>query len=104
MNSPHLNVSGLDFTPPASMLAAATTTVATTVSKTAAKTTASLLSRVPWWVWAGIAAIVAYFAVNHYRKWRQRQREKDEKSDTTQPILAEFRAFTATFPLRIRFS
>lgn len=67
MSSPTLNVSGIDFTPPASLL---TTAAATTVATSAAKASTSILSRIPWWIWLIVISIAAYFA---YAWWQKRE-------------------------------
>lgn len=68
MVSPHLNTSGLDFTPPTSLLAAgAASTVVVGASTNAFM---SMLSRIPVWLWLIIVGILSYGA---YRLWKRRE-------------------------------
>ena len=80
MSSPHLNVSGLDFTPPAPIVAVATASTILAGSTTTA--TASFLSRIPVWVWLIVAAVIA-FGVYHI--WNR----KEDKADKALYIAEE---------------
>lgn len=74
MSAPHLNISGLNLTPPVSLAA---TAVATTATTAVAGASSSVLSRIPAWGW--VLLILTLVVAIYY--FRQRSARREAKID-----------------------